>query len=496
MAIYFSSDYSSEAEFKKEVRARRLRKLARNLWTDESSPDEDVVNRHCHDIVAKIMPGAVINRRSGFSYKPENGVLYVSHSRKRPLQLPGLTVFSDGSQHNREDDDVPLNLEQTLYGASQVRALLENANERGRPESQSSRMSRTELQEKLTHIITSNTDTQNINLLEMVMQRPPSPQRETIKVFIEAIMSARPTVETDSAAFVAATRGKAYDSRRVALFESVVATLNDEQPIQRFIVDSQRSEFAPFYEAYFSNYIEGTQFEVEEAEAIVFQHVDLKRPEDAHDVAATFAIVNDDAEMSRVFTSAAEFMENLRNRHSEMMKLRPTALPGQWKQRANRAGNTVFVMPEFVEGTLEAGWEIGQSISDPFARAVYGMFFVSEVHPFTDGNGRAARITMNNELHAAGMHHIIVPTILRADYNSALTRATAGNGIQGLTRVLNHAQKWVSLAPFDSLIKGSQYLDLTNALLDSAVAERSGKALKLFTLNEIELLVSGGEGID
>ncbi len=36
--------------------------------------------------------------------------------------------------------------------------------------------------------------------------------------------------------------------------------------------------------------------------------------------------------------------------------------------------------------------------SEPFAKAICMMFLVSEVHPFNDGNGRVARVTMNAEL--------------------------------------------------------------------------------------------------
>ena len=42
------------------------------------------------------------------------------------------------------------------------------------------------------------------------------------------------------------------------------------------------------------------------------------------------------------------------------------------------------------------------SLDTPFARAVFIMFLVSEVHPFVDGNGRIAPIMKRAELVAAG----------------------------------------------------------------------------------------------
>ena len=49
-----------------------------------------------------------------------------------------------------------------------------------------------------------------------------------------------------------------------------------------------REDFA-FFEAYFSNYMEGTAFEVEEAESIIFEGKIIEnRDEDSHDILGTF----------------------------------------------------------------------------------------------------------------------------------------------------------------------------------------------------------------
>lgn len=78
------------------------------------------------------------------------------------------------------------------------------------------------------------------------------------------------------------------------------------------------------------------------------------------------------------------------------------------------------------------------------------MFMVSEVHPFIDGNGRSARVAMNNELVAEGEERVIIPTVLRLDYLSDLARATADGGPAGLYRVMDFAQRWVSVGDFSS----------------------------------------------
>lgn len=99
--------------------------------------------------------------------------------------------------------------------------------------------------------------------------------------------------------------------------------------------------------------------------------------------------------------------------------------PGVWKTIANRAGSSHFVEPDLVLGTLEKGYELLALTQSSTARAALAMFVVAEVHPFQDGNGRTARLAMNAVLSAAGLTRIIVPTVFRDDYWSALKALTS-----------------------------------------------------------------------
>jgi fido (protein-threonine AMPylation protein) len=177
-----------------------------------------------------------------------------------------------------------------------------------------------------------------------------------------------------------------------------------------------------FYEAYFSNYIEGTTFTVGEAKAIVYDGaVPGGRTADSHDVVGTYRIVADHEEMSRTAASPDEFLGLLRSRHSILMGGRP-AIAGWFKETPNQAGQTLFVDPALVDGTLREGWHRLAELDTAWERAVYMMFLVSEVHPFVDGNGRMARVMMNSELVAGRQSKIIVPTGFRSEYLSALRR--------------------------------------------------------------------------
>ena len=201
-----------------------------------------------------------------------------------------------------------------------------------------------------------------------------------------------------------------------------------------------------FFEAYFSNYIEGTTFEIEEAEAIIFDHqIPAKRPDDAHDILGTFQIVSDPTEMRRTTADAEAFTRLLQARHAVLMTGRPSSGPGTFKTKPNRAGDTHFVDPDHVSGTLRKGVELYADLPAGMARAIFVMFLVADVHPFLDGNGRIARIMMNAELVAAGRSTIIIPTVYRDDYLGALRALTRRHRPTPLIETLVKAQQFSRL---------------------------------------------------
>ena len=111
-----------------------------------------------------------------------------------------------------------------------------------------------------------------------------------------------------------------------------------------------------------------------------------------------------------------------------MMAARPDRDPGMFKMKNNHAGDTHFVDYTLVRGTLMKGFEYYQALESPFAKALFMLFMISEVHPFNDGNGRISRIMMNAELVHADQSKIIIPTVFREDYLNALRRLTENDG--------------------------------------------------------------------
>src|SRR3546814_8846369 len=88
--------------------------------------------------------------------------------------------------------------------------------------------------------------------------------------------------------------------------------------------------------------------------------------------------------MARTPADADELLDLLRRQHATLMVARSDKGPGTFKQAVNRAGQTVFVDPGHVEGTLRLGFDFNRGLETAFARAVYMMFLVSAVHPFVE----------------------------------------------------------------------------------------------------------------
>lgn len=470
MAI-FTSDDLRRSELQRRTVAGTLQRLAPGIYSDDTvrSPEQVVVGQW-RTILGKVMPGAVVSYVNGFDGNPIDGELNVAHPRRRPLVLPGLTVRTD-MIGRRDDDDIDLGT--GIYLASPARALIDNSRDHpGRPLTRVTRLSREQLHDQIVRIVHREQPARVDQLLSQVEARAPKAVSTGITVFFAAARAQIHTVDTPSRAVRAAQRGESYDPARVMLLRRFAEELAAKPPIARYDTLGGYTATVPFWEAYFSNFIEGTEFTVAEAEQVVYEGADLGRPEDAHDIAGTFEIVSSPT-MRIQLGDADDFLDALRGWHATMMRLRPATRPGQWKDRANRAGSTEFVAPALVPGTLRAGWEEGEALDDPFRRATYLMFLVSEVHPFLDGNGRSARIAMNHALAAAGQHRIIIPTIQRNSYLDTLTRASNNGGPDGLFRVLDHAQHWVARGDWSTIATGLVYAQSTHALVTAREAEQN-----------------------
>ncbi len=481
----FVSDKHITQAVSRGVRQGKLRKLGSRLYTrNMTDPPEAIVARNVWNIVAGYFPGALVADRTALENAPaSDGSVCLITERGQEIALPGLKLRPRRGRGPFSTDRPFLS---DLFLSSVARAYLENMRpSRARRGLVARTLGRAGIEERLDTLIRRSGD-DAANRLRDEIRSLASPldlkeEASALEAMIGALLGTR-EAELTSPAAVARHLGRPYDPDRLVLFRTLHAALRDHPPISRIAPDrgSEGHATLAFFEAYFSNFIEGTEFAVEEAADIVFRGViPDERPADAHDILGTWRIVSDLREMSRTPADVVALTTLLKARHGSIMGGRPDKGPGTFKTAENRAGSTVFVAPDLVAGTLAQGFDLFRSLETPFQRAVFMTFLISEVHPFSDGNGRTARIMMNVELAVAGEERIIVPTVYRANYLSALKALSQTGRPEPLIRMLDYAQRWTAAVDWRSIDETRRELDDCNAFLDPMVAEEEGRRLRM-----------------
>lgn len=439
----------------RRVVAGQLRVLHKGVVS--AVPEEEwpaLVARNRLRLLAALHPNTVVGFRTAFDGgAPADGVVHLSGTYRRTTELPGLTVHVWKGPAAQAQDQPMMGL--PLYFPSEERLLLENlAPSRG----ENRRAVGAEAVEgRLLTMCASRGEEALQNLRERARVIAPALalQKEfsRLDALVGSILRSRPSVLTTR-------QGKAmaadvpYDSGRVALFESLAGYLRATPlPMPATVCRSHaaRRNFA-FLESYFSNFIEGTEFEVQEARAFVLDGVPVEhRPKDSHDIIGVFDQALKPQWSTLTLPVGDAVLDQLRERHRDQMQWRPEVGPGEFKLRANRAGNTEFVTPELVRGTLIKGSQLLGSVPAGTARALLAMFLVAEVHPFNDGNGRLARLAMNAELSSADGCRIIVPTLFREEYLDCLRNLNRNGEPAGFVKAMTHIHEWTSRFDYEDL---------------------------------------------
>jgi hypothetical protein len=463
----------------------RLKRLGTRLYTKNlTDTPEAIVMRNWYYLVTAYFPDALIADRTALENKPAaDGSVFIISNKKRDIELPSVT-FRPRKGAPALDTDLPFAGGARL--SSTARAFLENMRlSRSRDDAVPRTLSRKEIEERLDAIIRRGGETAINKIRDDA--RAVAAQiglQEELKKLDELIGGLLGTKDSEAESPQAAARmaGKPYDPSRLKIFDSLFSALRSSAPISRPIKEPTAQENAnlSFFEAYFSNFIEGTEFEIEEAVDVVFKGaIPNDRPQDAHDVLGTYRLVSDRREMARVPKNFDEFIKILQHRHFVFMEQRPDKLPGKFKQKTNRAGSSVFVEPDLVTGTLDKGFEFYTALESPLHRAIFMMFLISEVHPFADGNGRAARIMMNAELVAGGEQKIIIPIVYRNNYLTALKSLTHNGHTAPLIRTLEFAQQYTNAIDWSDFAGARSMLEKTNAFIDPVDADNQGIRLVL-----------------
>ena len=395
----------------------------------------------------------------------------MTYNYSRNVSLPGITVHllegPMGTEH-----DMPFI--ENLFVSSNERRMLENLQKgRARNGSVSKCMPREVIEENLEKMLQVNGET-GINAFrdkarDVAKELGMDGEFEALNSIVSALLTTKPSTILTSPKAVARANGLPYDGERVKLFELLFKALKNDVFADIDEPNQTTAEFRnfAFFESYFSNYIEGTEFEIEEAWEIVETGKPMPaRNADSHDVLGTFQIVASRREMRRTPQTAEELIEILQERHRVMMAARPDRDPGMFKMKNNHAGDTHFVDYTLVRGTLMKGFEYYQALESPFAKALFMLFMISEVHPFNDGNGRISRIMMNAELVHADQSKIIIPTVFREDYLNALRRLTRKGDPSVIVRAISRVRQFSANITGEDFVATKEYLEKCYAFKD------------------------------
>jgi hypothetical protein len=455
--IFFTGlgDEAQDRKIRRDLAAGKLQRLANGVYVDPSSgPVDSTVLQNWPRIVARLVPDGVVTDRSGIEAQPwrdrssgapkGDAILFMSAPRSRAaIALPGLVInIRQGA--GPADEDIPY---LGTHLASETRRLLDNLAPSRTRSGPARTLGPAEVEKRLDSLCATHGVNHLNTIRDKARQLAPLINRETEFEALNAMIST--LLQTREAKALtpqgqARAEGHPFDPACVNRLIKLVEFMQARAPVivANADITPDRKRAGSFIEAYFSNFIEGTEFAVGEAVEIVFEgRVPEARPQDGHDVLGAYLQLMDLGERSATSIDAHAFIDEVQERHRNLMAQRPSVQPGVLKTKPNQAGNTAFVHPDLVRGTLREGVSILRSIAEPFSRALFVHFLLVDVHPFNDGNGRISRIMMTKELLAAGLSRIIIPTVFRNDYFDALRALSRRDDPSIFVRSLEFCQK-------------------------------------------------------
>ena len=479
--LYFATDRKTRDSLRNAYRRGDLFRIRQGIYTDYSDRNavETTLQQQWYKVAKYLFNDAIAVFRTAAELKPVNGRVYlmVPDLQRRTVKVGRLEFMVDsGVVDKGVEPFVP-----EMSRSNPARQMLENLSTARAKSGIRKTLGKDWVETQLIQIVERRGE-QGLNQIrdEAAELAPVLGYKKEFKVLgkmIAAILKTHPVKGVlQTRAGIAYANDEPFDRDRLKLFEVFASYLSKiNLTAAPFEYKKTAWKNLTFFESYFSNYIEGTKFIIDEAEKIVATgKAAYNRHEDSHDVLSHVEISGDHTEMSRTPDSPAELIDILKVRHGILLAQRPDRNPGLFKEKPNQAGSTVFVAPEMVEGTLVQGFSIYQEISEGISRALFMHFLISEVHPFADGNGRMARIMMNAEMVSNDLYKIIVPTVCRDNYLGGLRQASRNSKFRTSVKVLHQ------LHQYTASINWEDYGDARKTLENDAADKEADEGLMIF----------------
>lgn len=465
--IVRAKDRAEARTLNRAVQRGELQRIAPSLYVPAGSPAEveERVRRNWQRVAAALIPDAVVSHVSALVGGIAGGrLLTLSHPTRfnRSIKLPGLKIVVLQGPRNQAGD-LKLGGE-ALYWSSRARLVLENLSRTTEREPRTAGRERVE--SLLVDVLAASGDEELNRLRDDARALAPVLGKVAEFAILDRMVAAllgthaRGELRTRAGRLVA--QGTPADNERLRRFELLANELRRAVlPALKEVATAglAKRNFA-FFESYFSNFVEGTRFTVEEAKGIALENRTVAaRPKDSHDIVGVFELAMSSPARDAVPPPGAGFVDGLQQRHKRMLERRPEVGPGEIKLDPNFAGTTEFVAPSMVRGTLIEGSALAPSVPEGLARAAYYAFLVSEVHPFADGNGRLSRLLLNAELSRLGLCRVIIPTLFHPQYVDCQRALTRNDDAKPFVGAIAKMATWTAsfdFADYDALLAGLQ----------------------------------------
>lgn len=455
--VLIPADEAEERRLQRAARDNEITRIAKGVYVNAVDPANQppgslgpvalLVRRNWQRIAGHLYPDAVVSHRSALAggITPDNELI-LSHPTRfnRTNELPGMTIALLKGP-NCLPGDMRLG-DSGLYWSSRPRMLLENL---GKSRGGMRTVGKSGVEARLVEILNASGEEALNRMRDDARTLAPRLGADfaVLNGLVGALLGTCGKGALTTRAGLLVANGTPADGERLARLGILADALRvTPLPDYREVAarDPGRTHFA-FLESYFSNYVEGTRFSVEEAEGIALHNqIVPNRPQDSHDILGVFKLILHPHFRSSL-PAPADILEGLKERHRLMLGRRPEANPGEFKEQTNFAGQTKFVDPGFVRGTLLEGVKLASSVHEGLPRAIFYAFLVSDIHPFSDGNGRLSRLMMNAELSRMGRSRIIIPTLYHEQYVDAQRALTRRNDPEPVIRAISRIAAWATL---------------------------------------------------
>jgi len=281
--LIFAKDTAEAKQLSKAVGRGELKRIRQGIYTDAAWEDIPILlHNKWYQIVEYLYPSAVVSHASAVSLLPQNKVIYITAPIKirKKVQISDLLtieVLPGDVKHLKEP------FQPGSFRSSPTRYLLENLQISHKDVALPKSLGKNWVEQELCRLLERYGENElnrirdearaNCSVLNM------DKEFQSLEGLIGAILSTQPIEALSTDRAIAVAKKEPFDPMRIQTFENLATYLLQCKLVSRpYKYNSSSWRNLSFFESYFSNFIEGTEFEIEEAEQIIFEQNEINNP--------------------------------------------------------------------------------------------------------------------------------------------------------------------------------------------------------------------------